>query len=38
MATAKKGVIATPFVDAIAKPKGGLSSPAPAQNNKSGKK
>jgi hypothetical protein len=38
MATAKKGVISTPFTDAIAKPKGGLCSPSPAQANKSGKK
>lgn len=37
MATAKKGVIETPFKDAIATPKG-LTSPAPEQNNKSGKK
>ena len=34
----KGGITQTPFKDAVAKPKGGLSSPAPAQNNKSGKK
>lgn len=38
MATVKKGAISTPFADAIAKKSGGLSSPAPAQANKSGKK
>ena len=38
MATAKKGVIDTPFRDAIAQKKGGLGSPSPEQNNKSGKK
>lgn len=32
------GITETPFKDAIAKPKGGLGSPAPAQNNKGGKK
>lgn len=38
MATVTKGPItSTPFADAIASPQG-LSSPAPAQNNKSGKK
>jgi len=34
----KKGSLRTPFADAVAKPKGGLSSPAPAQANKGGKK
>ncbi len=38
MATAKKGVIQTPFTDAIATPKSKLSSPTPANINKSGKK
>lgn len=38
MGSVKKGAISTPFADAVAKPKGGLASPAPAQNNKSGKK
>ena len=32
-----KGAIASPFKDAVASPKG-LGSPAPEQNNKSGKK
>lgn len=40
MAEAKGGaaITSTPFKDAIAKPKGGFSSPSPSQNNKSGKK
>lgn len=41
MANQKKagsGITATPFKDAVAKPGGGLGSPAPEQNNKSGKK
>ena len=32
------GITKSPFKDAIAKPGGGLKSPAPEQNNKSGKK
>jgi hypothetical protein len=32
-----KGAISSPFKDAVATPKG-FSSPAPEQNNKSGKK
>ena len=31
------GITNTPFADAIAKPKGGLKSPAPAQANKGSK-
>jgi len=34
----KGGITNTPFKDAVAKAGGGLASPAPAQNNKSGKK
>ena len=32
------GLTRTPFTDGIAKPKGGLASPAPVSGNKSGKK
>lgn len=37
MATAKKGVIETPYKDAIFSPKG-IGSPSPEQANKGGKK
>jgi hypothetical protein len=39
MAETKKGstLVNSPFKDAIVKPGGGHSSPAPAQNNKTGK-